>query len=73
MTAVVQSLYDNGRRSIHLKGQSGILIFKSIAEALRAGYMIESPVPDSEGHIHARIRTPHGWAKALVRITCEAR
>ena len=55
-----------------MKGSRVILIFKSIVEALSAGYMIESPIPDSEGHLHARIRTSGGWAKALVRITTEA-
>ncbi len=46
----------------------GIPIFKSVHEAVLAGFMIESPFPDSEGFLHARIRTNAGWAKALVRI-----
>lgn len=47
----------------------GIHIFESAVEALRAGYMIESPVPDSEGFLAARVRTTAGWAKALVRTS----
>lgn len=46
----------------------GIQIFNSVREAIRAGFMIESPFPDSEGFLHARICTNAGWAKALVRI-----
>jgi hypothetical protein len=45
---------------------SGILIFRSVVEALSAGFEIESAYPDSEGFLHARIRTPRGWAAALV-------
>lgn len=45
----------------------GIQIFQSIREALRAGFLIESPIPDAEGFLHARIRTTSGWARALVR------
>jgi hypothetical protein len=45
----------------------GIHIFESVQEALRAGYTIESPIPDSEGFLHARTRTRGGWAQALVR------
>jgi hypothetical protein len=44
----------------------GIQIFSSVAEAIRVGYMIDSPLPDSEGFLHARIHTAAGWAKALV-------
>jgi hypothetical protein len=47
----------------------GITIFESVLEALRAGYTIESPYADSEGFLHARIRTAAGWAKALVRMS----
>jgi hypothetical protein len=47
----------------------GIQIFESVREALSAGFMIESPIPDSEGFIHARIHTGAGWAKALVRMS----
>ena len=46
----------------------GIQIFSNVREALTAGYMIESIYPDSEGFLHARIHTPAGWAKALVRM-----
>jgi hypothetical protein len=47
----------------------GIQIFESVGEAINAGFMIESPIPDSEGFLHARIRTSAGWAKALVRMS----
>ena len=43
----------------------GIVIFESVREALIAGYMVESPIPDDEGFVHVRIHTPAGWAKAL--------
>lgn len=43
-------------------------IFRSVADALRAGYQIESPYADSEGYIHARIMTAGGWAVALVEM-----
>jgi hypothetical protein len=46
---------------------SGIQIFPSVMEAIRAGFQIESPHPDSEGFLRARIRTHAGWAVALVR------
>jgi hypothetical protein len=46
----------------------GIRIFTSVREAVLAGFMIESLLPDSEGFLHARIHTNIGWAKALVRI-----
>jgi hypothetical protein len=46
----------------------GIQIFNSVREAVIAGFMIESPFPDSEGFLHARILTNAGWAKALVRV-----
>jgi len=45
----------------------GIVIFNSLQDAIRAGYIIESLYPDSEGFLHARTREPRGWAKALVR------
>jgi hypothetical protein len=47
----------------------GIQIFSNVREALRAGYLIESARPDSEGFLHARIHTAAGWATALVRMT----
>lgn len=47
---------------------SGIVIFTTIAEAVLAGFLIESPIPDSEGLLHARTRTAAGWARALVRV-----
>ncbi len=46
----------------------GIQIFPSLQHALRAGYMLESPFPDSEGFLIVRARTANGWAKALVRV-----
>ena len=45
----------------------GIRIFPTVRAAICAGYTIESPQPDAEGFLHARIRTPAGWARALVR------
>ena len=45
----------------------GIQIFQNVLEAIRAGFIIESPIPDGEGFLHARIRTARGWAVALVR------
>jgi hypothetical protein len=45
----------------------GILIFNTSEEALHAGFMIESPIPDDEGFLHARIRTSNGWGRALIR------
>jgi hypothetical protein len=45
----------------------GIQIFSSVTDAIRAGYMVDSPLPDSEGLLHASIHTPAGWAQALVR------
>lgn len=50
----------------------GITIFESVREALRAGYTLESPYPDSEGFLHARIHTAAGWAKALVRMSLDS-
>jgi hypothetical protein len=44
----------------------GIQIFPSVTAAVRAGYMVDSPLPDSDGFLHARIHTAAGWAKALV-------
>jgi hypothetical protein len=46
----------------------GIQIFRSVREAITAGYVLESSIPDSEGFIHARIKTNAGWEKALVRV-----
>lgn len=48
---------------------SGLVIFNSVNEALRAGYEILRPAfPDSEGFLHARIMTGRGWAIALVKV-----
>jgi hypothetical protein len=46
----------------------GIQIFQNVREAISAGFTIVSPIPDSEGYLHARIRTAAGWAIALVSI-----
>jgi hypothetical protein len=45
----------------------GIQIFQGVREAIRAGFMIESPIPDANGFLHARSHTSAGWAQALVR------
>jgi len=45
----------------------GIQIFQNVKEAISAGFTIESPIPDSEGFLHARILCSAGWALALVR------
>jgi hypothetical protein len=47
----------------------GIQIFSSVTEAVRAGYMMESPFADTEGFLHARVHTAAGWAQALVRTS----
>jgi hypothetical protein len=44
---------------------SGILVFRSVQEALRAGYQIYGKTED--GYL-ARTRTERGWALALVII-----
>jgi hypothetical protein len=44
----------------------GIKIFQSVKEALRAGFMIDSPIPDAEGFLRAHMHTSAGWAQALV-------
>lgn len=48
---------------------TGLLIFESVAAAIAAGYAIMSPYADSNGFLHARIRTSAGWALALVRVS----
>lgn len=53
--------------------KAGILIFNKIQDALHAGYSIESPYPDSEGFLHARMRTATALAMALVRMKAEIR
>lgn len=45
-----------------------MLIFKTLAEAIGAGFQVESPYADSEGYIHVRQMTANGWASALVRM-----
>lgn len=49
----------------------GIQIFTNVRDAIHAGYIIESAIPDAEGFIHARIHTNAGWARALVRPGAE--
>lgn len=44
---------------------SGLVVFKSIAEALRAGYHVLDRTP--EGYL-VRTRTSRGWAMAIVRL-----
>jgi hypothetical protein len=57
------------RASDSVAAMSGLRIFNSVQEALRAGYEIPRPaVPDSEGFLHARIMTAGGWAVALVSV-----
>jgi hypothetical protein len=50
----------------------GLVIFKNAAEAIAAGYIIQGPIPDREGFLHAKIRTESGslyaWALALVKV-----
>ncbi len=46
----------------------GIQIFQNVRDAMRAGFQIESPIPDTEGFLHARTRTSMGWARALVAM-----
>jgi hypothetical protein len=47
---------------------NGIQIFGSVSDALRAGFQILSPHPDSEGFLHARVRVADAWALALVKV-----
>ena len=42
---------------------AGVMVFKSIPEALRAGYQVYDRTAD--GYL-VRIRTERGWALALV-------
>ena len=46
---------------------SGLLIFSSVLAALRAGFTMESSIPDSEGFLHAFIMSAAGKSLALVR------
>ena len=45
---------------------SGLLVFKSLADALRAGFQVYDRT--SEGYL-VRTKTTNGWAMALV--TCK--
>ncbi|HEY8314621.1 MAG TPA: hypothetical protein VIG51_10700 [Candidatus Baltobacteraceae bacterium] len=45
---------------------AGLIIFKSLAEALGAGYQVYDKTAD--GYV-VRTRTSHGWAMALVDCT----
>jgi DNA-binding XRE family transcriptional regulator len=47
---------------------AGIRILKSIPETLHVPYMTLSPAPDSERHLHARIRTRRDWAPMAVEV-----
>jgi hypothetical protein len=42
---------------------AGLMVFKSLADALRAGFQIYDRT--QEGYL-VRTRTEHGWAMALV-------
>jgi len=42
---------------------AGLMVFKSLADALRAGFQIYDRT--SDGYL-VRTRTPNGWAIALV-------
>ena len=43
---------------------AGLLVFSSIAQALRAGFQVYDRTPD--GYL-VRVRTQGGWAMAIVR------
>ena len=58
----------NSYHDREVKIMTGIQIFNRVQDALRAGYTIESPHPDSEGFLQARTRPPAGFAIALVRV-----
>ena len=45
---------------------AGIQVFKTLADALRAGFTVYDRTPD--GYL-VRMRTAHGWAMAIV--TCQ--
>lgn len=52
---------------------SGLMIFPSVRDAIRAGYEVPRPaVPDSEGLLLVRIKTNAGWAMALCRVGAAA-
>lgn len=55
------------RPALHKRGavMSGIVVFKSVREALTAGYQIYGKTED--GYL-ARMRTERGWALALIVI-----
>ena len=42
---------------------AGLLVFKSLADALRAGFQVYDRTPD--GYL-VRVRTTDGWAIAIV-------
>lgn len=54
---------DRGRAAREAQNVAGIMIFKSLAEALRAGYQVYDRT--SDGYL-VRTRTAAGWAIALV-------
>jgi hypothetical protein len=47
-------------------GMAGLVVFKTLADALRAGYQVYDRTP--EGYL-VRTRTQNGWAMAIV--TCK--
>lgn len=54
-----------GRSNIQESIMSGILVFKSLPEALRAGYQVYDRL--EEGYL-LRTRTAAGWAMAICRV-----
>lgn len=44
---------------------TGVLVFKSLADAIRAGYQVESSTP--KGYI-VRTRTDRGFVRAVVDL-----
>ena len=44
---------------------TGIAVFRSLAEAIRAGFMVESATPT--GYV-VRQQTTAGWARAVVQV-----
>ncbi len=44
---------------------SGLMVFTSLADALRAGFQVYDRTPD--GYL-VRTKTPSGWALALVML-----
>jgi uncharacterized protein (DUF952 family) len=45
----------------------GITIFTGVRAAIRAGFIIDSPIPDADGFLHASTHSDGVLARALVR------